>query len=72
MIHGFFEYLTEESTVYTFLPGETIARDLHHSELQAYSASKKKKKIQITICSGCGIYFLFKLVSSSEHYPVEC
>ena len=43
MIHGFFEYLTEESTVYTFLPGETIARDLHHSELQAYSASKKKK-----------------------------
>ena len=24
-----------------FSPGETIARDLHHSELQAYSASKK-------------------------------
>ena len=52
MIHGFFEYLTEESTVYTFLPGETIARDLHHSELQAYSASKKKKKYRSLFAQG--------------------
>ena len=42
MIHGFFEYFTKESTVYTFLPGETIARDLHYSKLQAYSASKNR------------------------------
>ena len=27
----------------SFSPGETTARDLHHSELQAYSASKKIK-----------------------------